>query len=281
MSRAKVDFRFVRVPSESEWDSRWFDQSFLARSLGTAIWMLGDGEPVRVGENWAVSLCRALRIDGPERPNIVRALRRLSDAGLLVIRDGSARCLLRVCDQSVTSLTPVCDQSVTGLRSVSPQNDSTPILQTDREEETEEREKTRARADIRKPLPEPPPELSHSGIRWTPWIRIWKLFEELAGPQGHPAVHRESLESIADLVGKRTAGGGEQAFDAEARKVLNLWLSDPWVVKNRPAISNLGKNPGRYGGLQIKPLVSHPAGNDLTAFLAAEQEQLRAAGAIR
>lgn len=137
----KVGYEFAAVPLDIA--PEWGALPFQTRMLGIALWLHGHGAPIPVPMgSWESHLCRELKVNGQDRPNITRALRRLSELGLLRVLDGSATCLLRVLRPSSEGLLPATVE-----------NHSTPKSQIDKSREIKERE-TRTR-EVVEPLPPP------------------------------------------------------------------------------------------------------------------------------
>lgn len=193
----KITCPFARVPLEKH--PCWFDRTVYAQLLGTSLYVeaVGNGSKppgIPVGADWRETLCRILRIDGPSRPMMKKALSELERAGLLQVRDGWVRVLYTVAEveagQSLApapELIPVNFVSPSQARpkplqspfDLKPQNDST-HTSTDqiREDRSEERE-TRARegytpverveTPIETPLP-PPPVATPPSVDRNMWL---------------------------------------------------------------------------------------------------------------
>lgn len=179
MSRSKaISYPFDALPSDIA--PEWLALPFQTRSLGPALWVLGGGEPIPVIDEWAPFLCMQLRIGGKERPNIVQALYRLQTRGLLVVKDGFATVLLRVCQLAASRPTTVrapsagCPQGVRapsagtpqGVREESAASNTSESLNSNltkrvkkeiKERESEADERQEIFIPARAPLGEPPP----------------------------------------------------------------------------------------------------------------------------
>lgn len=211
----RIDFQFSAVPRDRH--PEWYRLPIFTRALGLELYVeqhTNDSDPpgIAVTDDWPVSLCRTLRIDGPQRPAVVRSLLLLHAKGLLVVRGGYARVLLRSCDVLANRLPTACPEHVEVLPPASPRNDSTPVVQIRREEsrsgqiKSEESESARAR----EATPSPEREV------YSPW-RLGHDFAETC--QLHPSpLDKRNLEWI----GERPAAERERVMRGVLRDLPNV-----------------------------------------------------------
>lgn len=148
-------YKFAAVPHDR--DPRWFELGLIARMLACELFHASgchihdDGDPViPVGDDWKVSLCRSLCIDGKDRGNVCRALERAREAGLLDVQPGFVRVLFRP-RSGAGPLTVRAQSARTPQRlrlESSTENHSTPVLQIE-EKRSEEIEEADARVRTR------------------------------------------------------------------------------------------------------------------------------------
>jgi hypothetical protein len=160
----RLGFSFSPVPKDRH--PEWYRLPIFTRALGLELYVeqhTNDSDPpgIAVTDDWPVSLCRTLRIDGPQRPAVVRSLLLLHAKGLLVVREGVARVLLRPCEVLAQRMPASCPDHVEVLPRANPWNDSVPITQIRREESRSEQSRSEesetACAREASPSPEPSP----------------------------------------------------------------------------------------------------------------------------
>lgn len=153
---SKLGFRFAAVPKDRH--PEWFEVSLLARTLGLELFFTIYDEKMRVAEvavaeNWAVSLCRLMRVEAKDRLAACRALESLQRHGLIVVFEGKASVLFRAdqepgkrpsSDGQETLKSASREVQEVVKRSPTPGNDSTPVPQKEEIDKKEEREYARA-----------------------------------------------------------------------------------------------------------------------------------------
>jgi hypothetical protein len=273
MSRSKaIGYPFNAIPSDIA--PEWLALPFQTRALGPALWILGGGEPIPVIADWAPFLCMQLQIGGKERPNIVRALYRVQELGLLIVKDGFATCLLRVCQLSASRLPAVCQPSAGSLRGVregSAASNTSESLNSDltkrlkkeiKERESDAREDEPVFVSARQPLGEPPPGFVDTFQE----PRTELSLEDQILTAWKSAVHTKTL---------RTPGSTKQATDGAAE--VAKWLREN-VRENETPLSAFqvalkqyvedDKDSLRKASWPLKWLVER-----LPAYLAAKQPE--------
>lgn len=83
--------RFIKLPTERA--RVWDGLSWFCRALGSELFRAFEERQHSVGDNWERVVCGALCVSGEERGNVVRGLRKLREAGVLVIDDGTLQLL--------------------------------------------------------------------------------------------------------------------------------------------------------------------------------------------
>lgn len=256
----KLGYAFSPVPKERH--PSWYDLPIFTRMLGLELYVEqqtnGTDPPgILVSGDWPVSLCRTMRIDGPQRPAIVRSLLLLRARGLLVVEGGVARVLLSSREVLAGVLPGSCPGLARVLPLATPGNDSIHVLQIRSEETRSEREDARAqeaspiskRAETETPpapsLPpsDPPAEWLFREPELASPHTPWRLGHDLALAAG---LNPTPLDKRAE------EWIGEQP-EAERVAVLKQLKSDPWCLPNasvRHVVQHWktyaqGQSPGR------------------------------------
>jgi hypothetical protein len=218
MKRGKIGYDFCPLPRKRHPAWRAL-KHLLGNCIPEKFWLLNDGKPVQVhGDDWRVSICRDLAIEARHRKHWCDAMREAERAGLLTHSEGFVSIHIEQAQPRLTSDSPEVHPHLTlgspevhsGFTSnsipVSNENHSTPILQTEETDKTEESESAGARTHTREvvhfriPLGEPPPEL----------------------PPAEPPLAHTIVQAHAAEYAKRTAGL-KPPSDYTAAKQLADW----------------------------------------------------------
>lgn len=255
--RKRIDFYFAAVPRDRH--PEWYRLPIFTRALGLELYVEQDSNEsdppgIAVTDDWPVSLCRTLRIDGPQRPAVVRSLLLLHAKGLLVVRDGFARVLLRSCEVLADRMPTACSGLVEVLPPTSSRNDSLPVSQIRREETRLESEIARAREATPSPEPEvlTPYRLGHDftiacGLHPSPLDRrkleyigerpvaereraLRTVLRDIEGVKAHGGIHqiveRWTTFAAGQIPGRKQQGPGVAKVSASSLEALKVQLAE-------------------------------------------------------
>lgn len=249
--KQRVDYSFAAAPREL--GGEWYACSFFERALGGEIFRLTRGEWWHGGAEWRDALCLAMSINGPERPNVKRALSRLADRGLLELDGTRLRVLFTptpvavrsqsgrgpVAVRSGSGPTPVPLRSSSGPTQIEPkQSGSLNSAALERVEREEERD---ARAQPRRERPAPE--------RLIPLVQ--RITGEVAfereispGPEPFPSQVQTAARRAQELLDRKVFPDAESAvralvvaaFDAVkgTKRSYGLALTDATVAPPKP-----------------------------------------------
>jgi len=102
MTRSKLTYEFTPFPKKRH--SLWKTLPHSALGLCVQLFELGEGGSVKFyGDDWMSWLCMELNINGKDRPNIRKTLRRMQELGLIGVRGGLVSFCFKSDDELLTS----------------------------------------------------------------------------------------------------------------------------------------------------------------------------------
>jgi hypothetical protein len=259
--RPKLDYDFCPMPRRRH--AAWAGASLFETGLRDRLFELNDGGPITVDGPWEESLCKQAAVNGPDRSNARRALRKWVARRLLsvdgstvsiVFRHGeSLRVQSEVTPGSLAPHSEVTPGSVRGQSEVTfdstPRNDSNHVGETDRQTDETERVRARARESSARfekpPVGEAPPNTPPSEPKpVSPELQCWKLYQRALGTEHLMLApnHREALSVLASAA-KGEADGATQgeAFDRAVQRILAAWMAEKYWKDKRPGLRNLAE----------------------------------------